>query len=363
MPRRRTWRVWWAAGAAFVVAALAADALLAHATAAPKPAAGIAGASLPFLDRAVRSLADHLQDIGWAPLLAALACALANGALRSLAWREIIAAAYPARVVRARDIFRATYAGIGLNAVLPARSGDVVRLYLAHRSVERSSYPTLAATLVPEALVDIVLGAGLAVWAWQAGYLDAGVGLPQLPLFEISWYARHPWAPAVVAGVVFVTLLYVAGHVRRFGQRVWAGFAILRSPARYLTRVVPLQLAGWCMRIASAFFFLRAFGIHAGLAGALLVQVGSSLGTLVPATPGGIGTEQALLVLLLGGTAAQDSLLAFSIGMRTALIFLNVTVCAACLASLGHTGTRELLRHARAHRATANATSAAGGGS
>ena len=50
--------------------------------------------------------------------------------------------------------------------------------------------------------------------------------------------------------------------------------------------------------IASLYFFLRAFGVDATVHNALLVQVVDSLATLFPATPGGAGTKQGLIVFL-----------------------------------------------------------------
>ena len=52
-----------------------------------------------------------------------------------------------------------------------------------------------------------------------------------------------------------------------------------------------------------------------------------SLATLVPATPGGIGTEQALLVYAFRDAGvARSTLLAFSVGMKLTLTVVNVVV-------------------------------------
>jgi len=53
----------------------------------------------------------------------------------SRAWRNIIKGAYPKAQVRWRTIVGAVFAGVGVNAIIPARSGDVVRVFLAKRSV------------------------------------------------------------------------------------------------------------------------------------------------------------------------------------------------------------------------------------
>jgi uncharacterized membrane protein YbhN (UPF0104 family) len=52
-----------------------------------------------------------------------------------------------------------------------------------------------------------------------------------------------------------------------------------------------------------------------------------SLATLVPATPGGIGTEQALLVYAFRDVGvARSTLLAFSVGMKLTITVINVVI-------------------------------------
>jgi uncharacterized protein (TIRG00374 family) len=99
------------------------------------------------------------------------------------------------------------------------------------------------------------------------------------------------------------------------------------------------------LRIASVYFFLRAFGVHASLHNALLAQVVESLATLFPATPGGAGTKQGLIVFLFRGQAVSKSLLlAFSVGMNLALVVFNLVVGFAALAIMARTLSWKRLR-------------------
>jgi hypothetical protein len=61
--------------------------------------------------------------------------------------------------------------------------------------------------------------------------------------------------------------------------------------------------------------------------------VTQSLSTLVPLTPGGIGTEQGLIVYVFSGRAAKAAILSFSVGMKVALLTANLVVgfCAIAL--------------------------------
>jgi uncharacterized membrane protein YbhN (UPF0104 family) len=299
-----------------------------------------------------------IGSVALGPLAVALAFALLNLLLRTRAWRNILAAAYPDVPVRWRWTFGAYCAGAGVNSVVPARGGDVVKLVLIHRRVRDSSYPALASSLVAETLFDVLVGSLLLAWAWQLGVVPGLPDLPSLPAFEFSWLADHP--VMTVAALAAASVLLVAGFVwvRRRARAVWArlrqGLAILRTPRRYLTAVVSLQALGWCCRAASAYCFLLAFHIPATVENALLVLVVQSVATSMPLTPGGLGPKQALLVVLLGGVAAPGALLAFSVGMELAILVFNLLLGGLCLAvMLGGLHFRRALAEARAERGRA----------
>ena len=98
--------------------------------------------------------------------------------------------------------------------------------------------------------------------------------------------------------MVLVLVLAARRRVENFWERVRLGFAILGDRRKFVLGVIVPQAISWVFRIASLFFFLRAFRVDATVHNALLVQVVDSLATLFPATPGGAGTKQGLIVYL-----------------------------------------------------------------
>ncbi len=273
---------------------------------------------------------DGLSSIRWEFIALAIACHLVKLASVSRSWRNIVAVAYPGKQVRWRSILGAYAAGVGINAILPARSGEAMKLYLAKRGVEGSTYPTLTSTLVVQTLFDSALATLLLLWAAVLGVLPGLDLLPKLPSLDFSWAFDHPKATAIILAIVAATagiagqwlVDNVAGLRARFAQ----GFEVLRQPRVYLTRVVPWQLADWSLRVVTIFCFLNAFGIEATLRNALLVQVSQSVATAFPFTPAGAGTEQALVVYVLRGHASSTALLGFSVGMKLTLIATNAAV-------------------------------------
>jgi uncharacterized membrane protein YbhN (UPF0104 family) len=282
------------------------------------------------VEHAFRVFFDHARAIAWLPVLYALGCQSLKMAARSRAWRNIVAAAYPGSKVPWLSVFGACAAGAGVNAVVPIRGGDLLRLFLVKRRIEGATYSTLAATLFVETIVDAVLSLVLLVWALQQHVLPGVHVLNRLPSIDWFWLFRHPREAVVVATAVLLlglaAVLWAIARTAKFRRRVAQGFAVLRTPGRYLRGVVAWQLVDWALRLATIFFFLRAFHVQANFGNALRVQVASSLSTIVPLTPAGIGTEQALVVYVLAGHASRSSLLSLSVGMKAILSAFNAVV-------------------------------------
>jgi uncharacterized membrane protein YbhN (UPF0104 family) len=298
------------------------------------------------LVRAVESFVEYLGAISWGALTLALACHLCKITVRTRSWRNILAASYPDVPVRWRSVFGAYVAGVGVNAILPARGGDVLKLFLIKRRIEGSTYPTLTATLLVETLFDFVVASLLLLWALQQGVLPGVEVIPRLPEIDWLYLFQHPTA-ALIVGAVALVLGFVLGvwasrRIEAFRRRVAQGFAILRPPRRYFRGVVTWQALDWALRLTALYFFLRAFGLPATAYNALLVQVTQSLSTVIPLTPGGIGTEQALLVYVFSGEASARAVLSFSVGVKLALVAVNVV--------LGFTAIAVMLRTLRWRR-------------
>ena len=136
-----------------------------------------------------------------------------------------------------------------------------------------------------------------------------------------------------------------------FAARVRQGFTILRTPRRYVVAVAVPQLVGFGCRVGSAAAFLEAFGIPGTLRNALLVMVVGSLTTLLPVTPGGVGTQQALIVVVLSGAASDAQLLSFSVGMQAAVMVSNAVIGGIALVLMLRTfSLRSAIGHARHHQ-------------
>jgi uncharacterized membrane protein YbhN (UPF0104 family) len=298
---------------------------------------------------AVAVFFHHLADVGWAALGLALLCHVIKLVFRARAWQNILRASYPETRLRYRSAFGAYVAGVGVNSVLPARGGDLIKLYLVKRRMEEATYPTLGATLVVETLFDFVVAGALMVWALAIGVLPTHQVYSRIPTVDWKFLLRHEEATGIGIVVLLVAALVLAvlarERVDEFRNRVRLGFAVLRDARKFFLGVVVPQAVSWVFRLASLYFFLRAFHVHASIHNALLAQVVDSLATLFPATPGGAGTKQGLIVYLFRGSAiSRTLLLAFSVGMNIAITAANLIMGTIAIGLMARTLSFKRLR-------------------
>ena len=302
---------------------------------------------------AIRVFFEQLAAVELGPLGLAIVAHLLKTACTSRAWRNTIAAAYPEAEVPWRSVYAAYLSGVGVNAIVPARAGDAVRLFLAHRSVPGSTYTALASTLLVLSFFDMAMAAAIFIYALTLGVLPGVGSLGSLPGFDFGWIAANGEFAAVL--LIVLTIFGVVGffwlrlHVDEFKQHVREGLAVMRDRTRYLREVALWQAGDWTLRFVAIWFFLGALGIHQSIRNVLLVQVTQSLATLVPISPGGIGTEQAFIVFVFKGTGVgRATLLAFSVGMKLTLIVTNIVLgFTALFLTLGHADWRSIARRQR----------------
>ena len=265
-------------------------------------------AALATLD----SFSDQVAALDARWILVALAFQLGNLGCRAVAWRGVLVSAYPDARIRLLDVGAAYAAGVAANAYLPARGGEAVKIALVRLRIPGSTVAGVGASNGVVLLFDTAVGASLLTMAWALGLV------PALP--------RPSPLAAVGAAAALALAAIIVAAVPRLRANLRQGASILASPRLYLRRVVPYQAGAWACRIGVAFAMLAAFGVPATVPIAGLVVVASGMSTLVPATPGGAGTQQLLIVVALQQVASAASALSFSIGMQVGITLVNTIV-------------------------------------
>jgi uncharacterized membrane protein YbhN (UPF0104 family) len=275
-----------------------------------------------FLEAAGQFFSD-LAAVHWPALVLGLLFLGLNLTLRSRAYFHSLRAAYPAVPFQWRRIWGAYVAAVGFNSVVPARGGDLIKLFLTRSSIPGSTYPTVAAAFFVEAVFDVTVGVLVLIFAFTQGVFPKPPDFSKLSSFDISYLAEHfrltlfLVTALAVAAVAAFALLSV--RVKAFWARVRQGVTILSDRPRYLREVAAWQAGAWLCRFAAFWFLLDAFRVGGSVQNVLLAFGVGQVAGAVPFTPGGAGVQQALLVKVFAGTASTTVVAAYSVGQQIAI--------------------------------------------
>jgi uncharacterized protein (TIRG00374 family) len=189
---------------------------------------------------------------------------------------------------------------IAVNNVMPLRAGDALRVFGFRRQL-RSPAARVLGTLVIERILDLIV---------LIGFFFVGLfGLPPGKFPERFIHVAAWLAGGCVVAVLALVLLapWLASLIRRIeatpavAQRKWAAaaaghglqlidvMAVLKSPAR-LIFLLGLSILAWSFEGAVFATVARAVDSGAGASGPWFAMATGTLATLIPSSPGYVGT-------------------------------------------------------------------------
>src|SRR6185503_2698545 len=126
-------------------------------------------------------------------LLVALALMCLAMATRAVAWRAILAAAFPGTRIALPPVLRATSIGVLLSATMPARVGEPARAMVVARNVDPTGsgtgpLPRVLGTMVSQTILNLVALFGLGVLTFSTyfgGQLGSLTGATIVPLVAV----------------------------------------------------------------------------------------------------------------------------------------------------------------------------------
>lgn len=281
---------------------------------------------------------EALRDVRLTPFALGLAVHAGADCVRNGAWLAILRHAHRGRhQLRLRDVQAAAFAGGAVNAVLPARGGDLVKLALVRRRLDSPHPATLASTLVADGLCEALAGLALLTWALGCGYL------PLPPIGGV------PGLLAAVAGATVAALL--AWRIMPWRAQIGAGMSALGCPRLLLGRVLAWQLASRAIRVGAVALCLGACGLPAtpssallamALEGATRVRLAPAAGALRAAVLGvafaaaGNPVAPAAVIAYVLAVQAGRTIVALAIGLAVATATLRMRGPRRALATLRH---------------------------
>jgi hypothetical protein len=233
---------------------------------------------------------SHL--VVWAYLLG-IVTLLAQPAVRSRAWRNLLVATYPGTNVRWRDAYGATLVQHGAGIFLPMHADEGLRIALMKDRIDGASTGTVAATAGLDVVFDVLLtGVLVGVSAW----LGASV---------VDWHslAAHPLKPILFAALVAAAIVTAVVALRRkahgLGDELRQGTAIFQRRGVYTRTVLGWELAAFALELATLYLMLVAFGFGAAsLVSVLLIRTAQRVTVSLPGFLE-TGAQQAMIVAIL----------------------------------------------------------------
>ena len=267
-------------------------------------------------------LLPAIKHFNWHYLLIGIFSLAAGYAWRIQRWAVLLRAG--GGDVTCRSCAAPFLGSIALNNVLPFRAGDIVRalIFPASLGVSRT---TATASLVWERLIDLL-----------TLLVCLATGLALSPLATIpSWTKEGVVTLTVIGSTLMIGVLLLAAPALRFLKKAaeWALARRYNSIARFsnvsrallqdmrnmaqwkiMWGLFALSLLVWTGEAGFYLAFLSGLGLPATFATALMVMGFATLSTLLPSSPGYVGTFHLAAytsVMLLGRTAATATEFAF----------------------------------------------------
>jgi uncharacterized membrane protein YbhN (UPF0104 family) len=301
------------------------------------PGAPLLASIASFLD-AIESFFQSLSQVGWGALLLGAVAFVVYLTLRARAFFHTLQAAYPTEPILFRRIWGAYIASYGFNNVIPARGGDIIKLFLVKQSIPHATYPAVGAAICVEAVFDAIMAVFILGFAFTQGVFPKPPDFAKLDAFDLSFFASHPqftlFAVTALAVATLVAFAVLSQRVKAFWARVRQGLTILSDRPRYFREVFCIQLAGWAFRFTAFWLLLDAFNVGGSVRNVLLVLGVNAVAAVVPFTPGGAGVQQALLVKVFAGTAAGATVAAYSVGQQIVIAVTTLAVGFVALVSI-----------------------------
>lgn len=295
----------------------------------PWVSASLADDIRSFFD-AVGQFFANLARINPGVLAFGLLCFGIYLSFRARAFFHVLRAAYPAERIAFRRIWGAYIAAYGFNNVIPARGGDVIKLFLTRTSIPSSSYPAIGAALFVEAGFDLAMGVPILIFAFTQGVFPRPPEWADIGAFDLSFFAQNLrltlFLMTLVAFGGLLAFAVLSVRVKAFWGRVRQGLTILGDRRRYLRQVFLVQFIGWLFRFAAFWMLLEAFNVGGSVKNVLLVLGVNAVASVLPFTPGGAGVQQAFLVKVFAGTASGATIAAYSVGQQIAIALFSLGV-------------------------------------
>jgi len=245
------------------------------------------------------------------PVAAAIVLNFLVVAMKSYKWRMVLSSI---KKVRYSSAFLTTLVGFMANNLLPARAGELIRIYVMGKREEVSKTSVLG-TLALDRVFDGV------------GMLALLVSLPFLLPVPDEWRKGTLYFVGLMS-IVFIFILvllkfendnwvtYITSN-EKWINTLKTTFAKLRDGLKTLNNikmtagVLIISIAIWVLQAIMVYLCLKSVGLELGMKNAIFILMAINLAIIIPSAPGNFGTFElsavaALIYLQVDHTKAMS---------------------------------------------------------
>jgi uncharacterized protein (TIRG00374 family) len=290
----------------------------------------------------VAEVREQLRTANIALLALSAAVATCIFPLRAIRWRVILEPVAPG--LPFGPLWRSTAIGMMVNNVVPARAGELVRVFALTRETDRvgfvAGFASLAVDRVFDAvvLITMLVAAMLApafpgdtvILGQPASHYAVVLGVAALGILAVLY--AIVFAPELIERLYMAVARRLSPALAERGRRLLlsfiTGLGALRSPTRF-ARVFLWTLLHWLVSALSFWIAFRAVGIQAPFSAAVFLQSLIAIGVAIPSSPGFFGVfEASAKVGLAAYGITGPQVITWALGYHI-LSFLPITIIGA----------------------------------
>ena len=279
---------------------------------------------------------DALRSANYGLLALALPVMVLALLVRAQRWSVLF---YPRRDLRLGNLMGTLNLGYALNNILPLRVGEFARAYVIGEAEQVSTAHALSTIVVERTLDTITVVALLMITVpfvdapgWVDGAAFLGLGFVALAFLLAIVSAARERALALVVRAARLLPERFRERVERWADAALEGFAVLRRPA-VLGQAIAWSAVSWLCSAVLVYVVMRAFDLDLPFSAALFVMSATSLGMVVPSSPGYIGVFHAIAIESLVNVfdVPRDPAASFALVLHAILYLVPIVIAALFL--------------------------------
>jgi uncharacterized protein (TIRG00374 family) len=243
---------------------------------------------------------DAMADANYGLLILGVALLLVAIYLRALRWAVLFR---PQKGMRIGNLFGTINVGYALNNTLPLRVGEFARAYLIGEAEQISAARALSTLVIERTLDTVTVVVLLRVTlpfidapAWARGpALFLGLGFLGVAVLLATLSAARARAMRLVGWAVRFLPERIREPTEAAADAAIEGLAVLRRPAD-VAQAAAWSAVSWLASAAVTYVVMQAYDLDLPITAALFVIAATSLGMVVPSSPGYIGVFHAIAI-------------------------------------------------------------------